>query len=177
MGYTQVKGLIAAAYRAKGKKQLLEEAVQFIQLVLLTDLRPPWLAHNSPQALPGGGVLSRFTRPQLLFWPASGVANLFGEELNRSFDDAAESVHLVFAGIIARPLYKCTEPLSTGKVCMKVASMSPFLQITAGRRAYKCTDCMAKAQGAQVAPGSASAALRCLHASPTVRRRRCASAQ
>ena len=46
--------------------------------------------------------------------------------------------------------------------------MSPFLQITEGRHAYKRTDCAAKAPGAQVAPGSASVALRCLHAYPTV---------
>ena len=52
-----------------------------------------------------GGVLSRFTRLQLLFWPASEVATLFGEELNRSFAEAAESVELVLAGIVARSLY------------------------------------------------------------------------
>ena len=92
-----------------------------------------------------GGVLSRFTRPQLLFWPASEVGTLFGEDLNRSFADAAESVQLVLAGIVARPLYKCTELLPTGEVCMKVASMSPFLKISAGRIEYKCADCMATA--------------------------------
>ena len=113
-------------------------------------------------------MLSRFTRPQLLFWSASEVATLFGEDLNRSFADAAESVELVLAGIVARPLYKCTELLPTGKVCMKVASMSPFLKFSAGRFEYKCTDCMAKAQAAQLAPGSASAGLRCLYAYPTV---------
>ena len=118
--HTQVKGLTAAYVEAKGKHRVLEEAVQFIQLVLQTELRPPWLIHDFPQALPGGGVLSRFTRPQLLFWPASEVATLFGEELNRSFADAAESVELVLAGIVARSLYTCTELLPTGKVCMKV---------------------------------------------------------
>ena len=166
--YIHVKGLTAAYVEAKGKQRVLEEAVQFIQLVLLTDLRPPWLTHDFPQALLGGGVLSRFARPQLLFWSASEVATLFGEDLNRSFANAAESVDLVFAGIAARPLYKCTEVLPTGKVCMKVASMSPFLELSAGRFEYKCTDCMAKAQAAQLAPGSASAGLRCLHAYPTV---------
>ena len=113
-------------------------------------------------------MLSRFTRPQLLFWRAKHVSSLFGEELHRSFADAAESVQLEFAGIVARPLYKCTEQLSTGDVCMKVASMSPFLKMSVGRLEYKCADCMAKAQKAQVAPGSASAALRCLYAYPTV---------
>ena len=96
------------------------------------------------------------------------MATLFGEDLHRSFEKAAERVELVFAGIVARPLYKCTERLSTGEVCMKVASMSPFLQCSAGRREYKCMDCMAQAENAQVASGSASAALRCLHAYPTV---------
>ena len=113
-------------------------------------------------------MLSRFTRPQLLFWPASKVATLFGEDLNRRFVNAAESVHLEFAGIVARPLYTCTQRLSTGEFCMKVASVSPFLKFAVGRFEYECTECMAKAQGAQVAPGSASAALRCLHAYPTV---------
>ena len=142
--YIQVKGLSAAYVNAKGKERVLEEAVRFIQLVLLTDLRPPWLTHNFPQALPVGGVLSRFTRPQLLFWPASEVATLFGEELNRSFADAAETVELVLAGIVARSLYTCTELLPTGKVCMKVASMSPFLKFSGGRFEYKCRECMAK---------------------------------
>ena len=66
--YIQVKGLNAAYVEEKGKQRVLQEAVQFIQMVLLTDLRPPWLAHEIPQALPEGGVLSRFTRPQLLFY-------------------------------------------------------------------------------------------------------------
>ena len=115
-----------------------------------------------------GRVLSRLTRPQLLFWPASEVATLFGAGLHRSFADAAASAQLAFTGIVARPLYKCNEVLPTGEVCMKVASMSPFLTISADRFEYQCTDCMAKAQGAQVAPGSASAAHRCLYAYPTV---------
>ena len=61
--YIQVKGLNAAYVEEKGKQRVLQEAVQFIQMVLLTDLRPPWLAHEFPQALPEGGVLSRSTRP------------------------------------------------------------------------------------------------------------------
>ena len=67
--YIQVKGLIAAYVEDKGKQRVLEEAVQFIQLVLLRDLHPPWLSHDFPQALSAGGVLSKYTRPQLLFWP------------------------------------------------------------------------------------------------------------
>ena len=73
---------------------------------------------------------SRFTRPQLLFWPARGLATLFGDDVNCSFANAAERVQLVLADIVARPLYKCTELLSTGGACMKVASMSPFLKIS-----------------------------------------------
>ena len=113
-------------------------------------------------------MLSRFTRPLLLSWPASEVCTLFGEDVHRRFAHAAESVHLEFAGVVARPLYKCTEPGSSGEFCMNVASMSQFLQMSASRPAYKCKECSAKARGAQVAPGSASAGRRCLWASPTV---------
>ena len=56
----------------------------------------------------------------------------------------------------------------TGEMCMNVASMSPFLQLSAKRAAYRCKECAEKAQGAQRAPGSASAALRRLWAYPTV---------
>ena len=113
-------------------------------------------------------MLSWFTRPLLLSWSASEVCTLFGEAVHRRFKLAAESVQLAFAGVVARPLYKCTEAGSTGEVCMNVASMPPFLQMSASRPGYKCKECLAKAQGAQVAPGSASAGLRCLWASPTV---------
>ena len=54
-------------------------------------------------------MLSRFTRPSLLHWSANKVAILFGTDVHRLFADAAESVDLEFAGVIARPLYKCTE--------------------------------------------------------------------
>ena len=166
--YIQVKGLSAAYVDKKGKERVLEEAVRFIQVLLLRDLRPPWLEYAFPQALPGGGVLSRLTRAQLLFWPACLVATVFGDEVEHSFALSARKLKLVFAGIVARPLYNCTELLPTGDVCMKVVSMSPFLQMSVGRREYKCTGCMANAQKAGVAPGSASAGLRCLYAYATV---------
>ena len=51
---------------------------------------------------------------------------------------------------------------------MNVASMSPYLQNSAGRSVYRCKECVAKAQGAQAAPGSASASLRGLWAYPMV---------
>ena len=47
---------------------------------------------------------------------------------------------------------------------MKVACMSPLLKIWAGRLYYKCTDCMAKAEGAQPAPGVVARLL--VHAPP-----------
>ena len=62
-----------------------------------------------PQALPREGVLSRLTTPSLLQWPAGAVAALFGDDVRRRFSEAASSVDLEFAGIVARPLYKCTE--------------------------------------------------------------------
>ena len=48
--------------------QLLGAAVRYMHKILLRDLRPPWVDHQFPQALPGEGVLSRFTRPSFLQW-------------------------------------------------------------------------------------------------------------
>ena len=77
---------------------------------------------------------------------------------------------LVFAGLVARPLYMCTEVVeeSTREVCMNVASMSPFLENSEGRSVYRCRECVARARDAQAAPGSASASLRGLWAFPMV---------
>ena len=151
------------------KQLLLNDAVQFIHLVLLRDLRPPWLAYNFLQALSGEGVMSRFTRPLLLYWSADHVITLFGIDVHTKLCHAADRVGLVLAGVIARPLYKCTEvkDASTGEICMNVASMSPFLQ-NCRDLAYQCKDCAAKAQIPKAAPGSASAALRGLWAYPMV---------
>ena len=64
--YAQVKGLPPGDVDIKGKDQVLHEAVQFMQLLLLRDLRPPWVVDAFPQALPGEGVLSRYTRPLII---------------------------------------------------------------------------------------------------------------
>ena len=51
---------------------------------------------------------------------------------------------------------------------MNVASMSPFLENSAGRSVYRCKECVAKARTAEAAQGSASASLRGLWAYPMV---------
>ncbi|CAK0898337.1 unnamed protein product, partial [Prorocentrum cordatum] len=105
----QVKGLPRGCVAGKSKRELPDGAVHFAQLVLLGDLRPPWLTQDSPRALPGKGVLSRFAKLSLLQWPAGAVAALFGEDARRRFSGAARSVDLELAGVIARPLRKITE--------------------------------------------------------------------
>ena len=45
---------------------LFREAVRYLQVCLLADLRPPWADYRFPQALPGDGTLSRYTRPCFL---------------------------------------------------------------------------------------------------------------
>ena len=103
-----------------------------------------------------------------MFWSATDVPDRFGEGVYGRFARAAKRVHMDFAGVIARPLYKCTVASPTGEFCMNVASMSHFLQMSAGRPGYMCKECSAKVRGAQVPPGLPSAGLRCLWASPTV---------
>ena len=80
-------------------------------------------------------MLSKFTKPQHLFWASNEVAALFGEDMNRYFAPAAEGVGLVFAGVATRPLHKYMVAHTTGDVCMIMAHMTPFLQISAGRAA------------------------------------------
>ena len=43
--------------------EFLNEAVRYLYALILSDMRPPWLEHTFPQALPGNGVLSKYTRP------------------------------------------------------------------------------------------------------------------
>ena len=117
---------------------------------------------TSPKLCQGNGVLHKRTRPQLLVWPACELANLFGEGTNRYFATAAESAGLELEGVIARPLYRCAETHSTGEVCMHVVSMSPSLQLAAGRLACRCRECAAKARDSAGARLS-QAALRCLY--------------
>ena len=107
--------------------------------VLLRDLRPPWVDHHFPQAVPGEYTLSVFTRPSFLQWGAADAEVLFGARLFGKIKWAADRVDLDFAGVIARPLYKCTEILDdrTGAVCGNVASMSRFLQNTEARGRYR----------------------------------------
>ena len=112
--------------------------MKYMQALLLRDLSPPWLDHKFPQALPGEGLLSSLTRPSFLFWPAQEVFKLFGAEVHGHFVGDAARVALEFAGVVARPLYKCTEVVdaSNGGICMNVVSMSRFLKEKGGRPAY-----------------------------------------
>ena len=43
-------------------KENFDAATRYPYKLLLRDLRPPWLAHTFPQALPGNAVLSKYTR-------------------------------------------------------------------------------------------------------------------
>ena len=56
---------------------LFQAAARYVQVCLLSDLRPPWADYRFPQALPGDAALSRYTRPCLLLWEASHAATLF----------------------------------------------------------------------------------------------------
>ena len=115
-------------------------------------------------------MLSKFTRPSFLYWDFSVVGTLFGSALRGKIECEVDRAALRLAGVIARPLYKCTEVVdpSSEEVCMNVASMSRFLQNTAARGHYRCKECAERAQGAGGAPGLASAARRALYLYPMV---------
>ena len=56
--YIQVKGLTADYVQAKGKRRMLEEAVQFVQVMVLMDLRPPWLTDATASDVSSPGSAS-----------------------------------------------------------------------------------------------------------------------
>ena len=151
-------------------EQLLNEAIQFMNMTLLQGIRPPWLAHDVPQALPGEEVLSNCTRPSFLQWDPALTETLFGEEVYRCLTTITNSVCLTFAGVIGRPFYACMEVVDTAthQLCMNDASMSRYFQQPACRPIYKCPNCIQAAEGMRQEPGSASPSLRVLWMYPLV---------
>ena len=91
------------------RASLFDEAIKYLHMILLRDLRPPWLSQNFPQALPGDGILSLFTRPSFLQWDVSKMKVLFGAHLMAILLEVAAAVSVEVAGALARPLYVCMD--------------------------------------------------------------------
>ena len=104
-------------------------------------MNPPWFADSFPQALPGGYLLSQYTRPSFLQWEGRGLEKLLGAEVTKLLQKATEAVSLELSGAVAKPLYVCTTLTENG-YCMSMASMSSLLQQGKGRGEYKCRACM-----------------------------------
>ena len=86
---------------------------------------------------------------------------LFGNDLSHRVERKMENMDLVHAGFVARPLYACTKRIEGGEMCMKVASMSKYIQQRDGRIHYRCMDCRKK-EGTDATPISDSVPLRVL---------------
>ena len=138
--------------------EFLNEAVRYLYALILSDMRPPWLEHTFPQALPGSGVLSKYTRPCFLMWDFDTSLRVFGPRVARVLTGIMENVGLLLGGVVARPLYKCMGS-RPGGACMSMASMSRIFQGGPGRGEYLCSNCARRAQGM---PVSDSAPLRAL---------------
>ena len=97
-------------FPAGTQNDIRRNAVMFVQIRLLQDIRPPWLTHSFPRALPGGDVLSRLARPSFLMWNYNDALDtLFGDVVVEPIKEAVERyLNLNCAGIVARPLYACT---------------------------------------------------------------------
>ena len=80
---------------------MFDKAVLYMHTLLLRDLRPPWLTHTFPQALPGDALLSQYTRPIFLQWLVDVAAALFGDTAMKLLDEVASAVSLKVAGLIA----------------------------------------------------------------------------
>ena len=166
--HTPNKHQLVAEYAAANELGELEAtqenvnvAIRYLYKVLLRDLRPPWLTHTFPQALPGNNLLSKYTRPCFLQWDGEAGGKLFGEAVAKLLADAVAAVDLELRGFLARPLYACTSTSGRDSLmCMSVASMSKLIMHREGRLHYRCGKCMAKDAGE---PASGSSPLRVLH--------------
>ena len=146
---------------------LFQEAVRYVQVCLLSDLRPPWADYRFPQALPGDAMLSQFTRPCFLQWEASDTDTLFGDEVMSSLRELAANAALEIVGVLGRPLYACTaRPYENApeQFCMAPAAMSPLLQLSAARKHFLCPKCKKELR----VSGAGSVPLRVLHLYITV---------
>ena len=87
---------------------------------------------------------------------------LFGNELSDYVNNKMDYMLLEHAGFVARPMYACTKQNEGGEMCMKVASMSKYIQLGEDRSHYRCTKCREEDR-ADSALVSDSVALRVLH--------------
>ena len=130
--------------------EMFDAAVRFLHMNLLQDLSPPWVTHEFLQALPGDGVLCRYTQPTFLRWETDRALLLFGDEVMEIWHRAADNLEIKVAGVLARPLYVCTQPTSDGTECMAVAAMSPLLVQRAPHRHFMCPVCKRNARNTPV---------------------------
>ena len=156
---------IVVTKRPHGGKEKAPDraAIRDLLVSLLTDLRPPWAEANSPQALPGECTLVRLQQPCFLSWSVTEGNAVFGDQIMEEVRTASAVVGLAMHGILARPLYVCTGR-SHGKLCMRVAAMSPLVELCGARKRYWWRQCTAQA----VESGADNAALRILHLYQTV---------
>ena len=85
-------------------KENVDAAIRYLYKLLLRDLRPPWLTDTFPQALPGGGTLSRYTIPCFLLSEASDAATIFRDEAVPMLRKVATDVSLEVVRVLGRPL-------------------------------------------------------------------------
>ena len=124
-------------------------AIRYLYKCLLCDLRPPWLSDQFPQALPGCGLLSTYTRPSFLTWDYQVGLKCFGERVVEWICDAVQCWDLEVAGFIARPLYVCTTKVGHNlRMCLSLASMSKLMTQSGERSHYRCRKCVELKNGA-----------------------------
>ena len=139
----------------------VDSAIRYLYKLLLSDLRPPWSTHTFPQALPGNGLLSKYTWPSLLQWDGPAGLQLLGEAVVKLLADVATAMDLELQGFLARPLYACTASSGSDRLmCMSVALMSPQITHVEGRLHHRCNHCVQKDAGVTA---SGSFPLRVLH--------------
>ena len=155
-------------------EKLFKEAVRYLQICLLSDLRPPWADYYFHKPLPGSGILSSHISPAYLYWTGLDAHSVFGTAVMDELARVASRFSLEVMGVLGRPLYVCTAPKcqpqapvsdsAPGWFCLSTAAMSPLLQLSSERKHYMCAKCTRDRKE----PHYESAPLRVVHLYVTV---------
>ena len=143
--YVAARGVVVEETTA-----FFDEAIKCVYAHVLRGMSPPWLQHSFPQALPGNGVLSKYTRQCFLAWGADLARAMLGAMVFNAIARVTHAVGLPLSGVVARPQYTYTGGALQG-MRMAIASMPQIFQGRQGRREYLCRQCACRRGGTPAA--------------------------
>jgi hypothetical protein len=162
--YWKVRGgladqpLAVPAFGSDEWKDLFSKALCHVHVMLLRDMRPPFIGTRPEMLASNSDTMSRlrvYARATFLKWDATVALTVFGTDIAQTFCERTSVYNLDFGGIVARPLYICgataadSGPVSdspgdaatAASFCQNVASMTPLLKFRGEQQQWRCASC------------------------------------